>query len=103
MTPELAAQLNAAKDRGDLLASSHDNIRALLDGASNPLYEAAVSELAGDGAWSELNDRFFTRLAFGTGGLRGRTISSRVTTAERGDAGEGERPDHPCVGTNALN
>lgn len=103
MTPALADLLDAANDRGDLLASSHENIRALLDGAANPLYEASVAELAADGAWSELNDRFFTRLAFGTGGLRGRTISTRVTTAERGSAAEGQRPDHPCVGTNALN
>jgi phosphoglucomutase len=103
MTSELAAQLDEAKERGELLASSHENIRALLQTAVNPLYEVSVAELAGAGAWSELNDRFFTRLAFGTGGLRGRTISARVTSAERGQAAEGERPDHPCVGTNALN
>lgn len=103
MTPELAALLDAAKDRGDLLASSHENIGSLLAGASHPHCEAAVRELADDGAWPELNDRFFTRLAFGTGGLRGRTISTLVTAAERGSAAEGERPEHPCVGTNALN
>jgi phosphoglucomutase len=103
MTSELAAQLDAAKERGDLLASSHENILSLLETAVTPLYEASVAELADAGAWGELNDRFFTRLAFGTGGLRGRTISTRITTAERGSAREGERPDHPCVGTNALN
>ncbi len=95
--------LDAALDRGDLLASSHDNIRELLDASSNPVDEASVTELAAAGEWSELNDRFFRKLAFGTGGLRSRTIANRVTAAERGSAAEGERPEHPCVGTNALN
>ncbi|MCB1229240.1 MAG: phospho-sugar mutase [Verrucomicrobiae bacterium] len=103
MKPELAALLDTARDSGDLLDSSLENIRQLLDASDNPLYEASVTELAEAGAWSELNDRFFQKLAFGTGGLRSRTISSIVTAAERGSAGEGERPEHPCVGTNALN
>ena len=34
----------------------------------------------------ELNDRFYKTLAFGTGGLRGRTIGKIVTKAERGEA-----------------
>ena len=53
--------------------------------------------------WQELNDRFYQTLAFGTGGLRGRTIGKIVTAAERGNAREGERPEFPCVGTNAMN
>src|SRR5439155_507753 len=46
---------------------------------------------------------FYQTLAFGTGGLRGRTIGKIVTTAERGTASDGERPEFPCVGTNAMN
>jgi len=42
-------------------------------------------------------------LAFGTGGLRGRTIGKTVAAAERGDSRENERPEFPCVGTNAMN
>ena len=103
MKPELAQMLATATEAGDLLASSHDNIRELLESSENALYEASVTELAESGAWSELNDRFFTKLAFGTGGLRSRTISGIVTAAERGSAAEGERPEFPCVGTNALN
>ena len=43
-----------------------------------------VTELMEGGQWAELNDRFFKTLAFGTGGLRGRTIGKIVTAAERG-------------------
>lgn len=103
MKSDLAALLDDARDRGDLLESSHENISQLLGASDNPLYEASVTELAEAGEWSELNDRFFQKLAFGTGGLRSRTISSKVTAAERGSAAEGDRPEHPCVGTNALN
>lgn len=103
MKSELADLLNAARVGGDLLESSHANIVQLLGASDDPVYEASVAELAGAGEWNELNDRFFQKLAFGTGGLRSRTISSKVTAAERGSAGEGERPGHPCVGTNALN
>ena len=53
--------------------------------------------------WTELNDRFFRTLAFGTGGIRGRTIGKIVTRAERGTPNELGRPEFPCVGTNAMN
>ncbi len=103
MNSELSAQLDAALADGHLLQSSLDNIRELLGGSENPVYEASVAELATDGQWSELNNRFFKKLAFGTGGLRGRSIGEIVTTAERGSAGPDERPEHPCVGTATLN
>lgn len=99
----LADQLQAAATSGQLLAASHDNIRALLAASDNPLYRASIEELAAAGKWEELNDRFFQALKFGTGGLRGRTIGRNVTKAERGKAAEDQRPDHPCVGTNAMN
>ena len=79
------------------------NIHALLSGAPSDLYSRSVGELVDAGEWSELNDRFYQTLAFGTGGLRGRTIGRIVTGAERGNAREGERPEFPCVGTNAMN
>jgi phosphoglucomutase len=63
----------------------------------------ALEELAEAHEWPELNDRFYQTLAFGTGGLRGRTIGKIVTEAERGSSREEERPELPCVGTNAMN
>lgn len=102
MNSELSDRLQSALDSGDLLSSSHENIVELLS-SGNPVYEASVAELAEAGEWKELNNRFFKKLAFGTGGLRGRSIGEIVTAAERGSAGEGERPEFPCVGTNTLN
>ena len=95
--------LDAALQAGHLRDSTVANIRRLLGASDSPLYISAISELAQAGEWSELNDRFFRTLAFGTGGLRGRTIGKIVAKAERGAAGENEPPQFPCVGTNAMN
>jgi phosphoglucomutase len=100
---ELNSRIQRAVADGQLMESTAKNVRSLLAGATTDLYFNSVNELAYYSEWSELNDRFYQRLAFGTGGLRGRTIGKIVTTAERGNAGEDERPQFPCVGTNAMN
>src|SRR5438093_6041328 len=100
---ELNSRIERAVARGQLLESTANNIRTLLAGATTDLYFRSVNQLADGCEWSELNDRFYQTLAFGTGGLRGRTIGKIVTTAERGNACEDERPQFPCVGTNAMN
>ncbi len=86
-----------------LLDSAARNIAALLSETTSQLYAQVVTELADAGQWSELNDRFYKTLAFGTGGLRGRTIGKIVTKAERGSAPNETPPEFPCVGTNAMN
>ncbi len=105
MTParDIAAKIDDALVCRQLLDSAAKNIRALLAGASSDLYAQVVDELIAAGEWHELNDRFYKTLEFGTGGLRGRTIGKIVTKAERGNAGSDERPQFPCVGTNAMN
>ncbi|MFM2242324.1 MAG: hypothetical protein RLZ97_1179, partial [Verrucomicrobiota bacterium] len=100
---ELAVILDKAVAEGALLESSRRNIDLLLAGAASPVARAAVEELAMDGQWGELNDRFFKTLAFGTGGLRGRTIGRVVTKVEQGAGGPNGRPEHPCVGTASMN
>jgi phosphoglucomutase len=100
---ELHSRVERAVANGQLLASSAKNIGSLLAGGSSDLYFRSVQELVGAAEWQELNDRFYQTLAFGTGGLRGRTIGKIVTPAERGNAREDERPQFPCVGTNAMN
>src|SRR5438552_3264483 len=100
---ELNSRIERAVVRGQLLKSTAKNIRTLLAEATPDLYLRSVNQLADGCEWSELNDRFYKTLAFGTGGLRGRTIGKIVTVAERGNAGEHERPEFPCVGTNAMN
>src|SRR5437867_9919756 len=100
---ELNSKIGRAVADGQLMDSTAKNIGTLLAGTSTDLYLKAINQLTDGCEWSELNDRFYETLAFGTGGLRGRTIGKIVTAAERGDARENERPQFPCVGTNAMN
>jgi len=100
---DLHVRIEQAGAHGQLMASSAKNIRTLLEGAGSDIYFRSVKELVHAAEWEELNDRFYQTVAFGTGGLRGRTIGTIVTTAERGNAGADERPEFPCVGTNAMN
>lgn len=100
---QFSAKIGKAVSRGQLLQTAATNIRALLVGASSDLYSRVIDELVTTDQWDELNDRFYKTLEFGTGGLRGRTIGKIVTAAERGNAAPNERPEFPCVGTNAMN
>ncbi len=110
ISPKLAAEMSALNDLlsaavadGSLLESAKSNIQALLDGTTSDIAPMAIQELVDVGAWEELNDRFFKTLAFGTGGLRGRTIGRVITQAEQGAGGPNGRPEHPCVGTATMN
>ena len=100
---DLVKRLEEAAAAGKLLESAKSNALALLQGSTGTLARESVSELAESGEWQELNDRFFKTLAFGTGGLRGRTIGKVVTKAEQGSGGPNGRPEHPCVGTATMN
>src|SRR5262245_11079283 len=100
---ELNSKIQRAVADGQLMESAAKNIGTLLAGAPSDVYRRSIEELVSAKEWSELNDRFYQTLAFGTGGLRGRTIGKIVTSAEHGTAREGERPEFPCVGTNAMN
>ena len=100
---KLNSKIQRSVADSQLMESAAKNIRALLAGTSSDFYLRVVDELVVTAKWSELNDRFYQTLVFGTGGLRGRTIGKVVTTAERGNSRENERPQFPCVGTNAMN
>ena len=100
---DLSTRLHSAVQSGALLQSSATNIHQMLARSESPVVQISIAELVASGAWDELNDRFFKTLAFGTGGLRGRTIGKVVTTEERGTPQALDRPQWPCVGTNAMN
>src|SRR2546423_15112242 len=102
MSADLQKIERAAADE-QLMDSTARNIRTLLAGATTDIFLRSVNELVPSGQWAGLNDRFYQTLAFGTGGIRGRTIGKIVTGVERGNAREDERPEFPCVGTNAMN
>jgi phosphoglucomutase len=100
---DLRTRICKAAAEGHLLHSSSENLAAFLERTTASLYRESITELVEAGEWGELNDRFFKTLAFGTGGLRGRTIGKVVTKAERGTPQALERPQYTCVGTNAMN
>lgn len=100
---KLLDSIAAAEAAGSLLASSAENIRGLLCRNSPAIAGEVIAELAEAGRWDELNNRFFQTLAFGTGGLRGKTIGEVVTKVEAGPGRPDGRPEHACIGTNAMN
>ncbi len=100
---EWKSLLDAAVERGEVSAETRSNIDLYLKGTASPVGEAAIIELLEAGEWQEIDDRFFKTMAFGTGGLRGRTVGRIVTKAEQGRGGLLGRPEHPCVGTATMN
>lgn len=99
----LSSTLDAAVTRGDLLPSSRQHLAERLAGQPSEVEKASIRELVDGGHWTELNDRFFKRISFGTSGLRGRTIGKIVTAAERGTPRPDGRPEFPATGTSTMN
>lgn len=96
--------IKAAKDKGKLLESSADALESWLIADFLPVWARESLEwLIQNNHWEELNDRFYQNIAFGTGGMRNRTIGKVVSPTERGDRNEDEEPLHPAVGRNVLN
>jgi len=87
-----------------LLSSTQGNItRVYNDPATEARDRASIDELLATKTWTELDDRFFRDIAFGTGGMRGRTIGKIITKAELGKPQPLDRPEFPGTGTNMLN
>jgi phosphoglucomutase len=104
MSTEFKQAIESAVQEGKLSADSAENVgRLMRESKQVPRMVASIQELVGACEWEELNDRFFRTLAFGTGGLRGRTIGKVVTKAEMGKPTALGRPEFPAVGTNCMN
>ncbi|PWU07599.1 MAG: phospho-sugar mutase, partial [Verrucomicrobia bacterium] len=96
-------ELKEARDKGLLMMSAYENIEIWLGSNFLPRWAVeSINELIEKKAWSELNDRFFRNLHFGTGGMRSRTLGKIITAAEQGDSEKAEYA-HAAVGTNMLN
>lgn len=100
---QLIHSIETAVSEGYLLSTSAENICRTLEESSTSFEQSVIAELVEQGAWRELNDRFFRTLAFGTGGLRGKTMGNIITRAEAGNQSPGEPPQFACIGTNAVN
>ena len=89
---------------GKLFESTVENLKIWAEADFLPDWVgASIAELVEREAWDELNDRFYKNMAFGTGGIRGRTIGRITTDVEIGTPGPQETPEHAAVGTNVLN
>ena len=94
----LTASIQALGENEKLLPSTVENMTQWLSGDFLPDWaRQSLEELVRNESFEELNDRFYKNLEFGTGGMRGRTIGRVPTEAERGT------PQHPAIGSNALN
>jgi phosphoglucomutase len=94
----------AAAKEGKLLDSALTHLIIWAEADYLPDWvNASIDELVEQEAWEELNDRFYQNLAFGTGGIRGRTIGRIATSVETGTEGPKGTPEHSAVGTNVLN
>src|SRR6478735_4523558 len=96
-------QIAQAVKEGKLLSSAADNLRSWLQAGLPAWAEQSLQELIARGEWSELNDRFYRYLEFGTGGMRGRTIGRVTAKAETGTLSPLGSPEHANVGSNLLN
>ncbi|CAI8337821.1 MAG: Phosphoglucomutase [Opitutia bacterium UBA7350] len=97
-------KIEVARASGELLESTVSNLTAWAKADYLPEWViASINELVEQGAWEELNDRFYRELAFGTGGMRGRTIGKVCTSVEQGSANHSGSPAFAAVGSNVLN
>ena len=97
-------KIDQAVKEEKLLSSAQQNIHQLLELENCPEWILnSLDELVTGELWEELNDRFHTNLAFGTGGMRGRTIGKVVTNPEQGNSNKGETPEYAAIGSNTLN
>ena len=83
LLPDAAAHIKEWLEGGFLSEASLGSLKSLI--------ESQHAE--------ELNNRFYKNIAFGTGGLRGRTIGITPTKFEMGNGS----PSRPGVGSNMLN
>jgi len=104
MSKDQNEELSQAKEAGELYESSYKNLCEILENESLPQWvSSSLDELIAEKKWEELNNRFYKNLAFGTGGMRGRTIGGVTTKAEKGKSRKGETPEYAAVGSNTLN
>lgn len=104
MNQDLIAKVASLEESGGLLSSAAKNMKTWLEGGFlSETSLASIGELLDSGNADELNNRFYREIAFGTGGMRGRTIGLTATSFEKGDMDTTGSPAHPGVGSNMLN
>ena len=104
MNISLLNAIEAAFKDHKLLEEAFKNLHAFLSTTNlTTIEKESIQELVETNNWEELNERFYKKLSFGTGGIRGRTIGRVITQAERGNADPHGPPQFPAVGVNCMN
>lgn len=100
----LLEKIETAGADGHLLENTVKNLKNWAGADFLPGWtQASIAELIEKESWDELNDRFYKTMAFGTGGIRGRTMGRIITAAELGTPSKTGTPEHAAVGSNMLN
>jgi len=102
-TDPVIASVRTAAAAGQLLPSAADNLAAWWEAGLPEWARQSIAELVERREWSELNDRFYRYLEFGTGGMRGRTIGKVTAAAETGTLSPLGSPERAGVGCNMMN
>ncbi len=98
---DLLSALRTAQAQGQLSAAAVGQASGWLQSGALPAAALeSLADLIARGAWAELEDRFYKGIAFGTGGMRGRTVG-RVSAANE-LAADGT-PVRAAVGSACLN
>lgn len=101
---KILEQLAKAKSENAILESAAQNIENWLNAEFLPDWALdSLDELFSARLFEEINDRFFRAMAFGTGGMRGKTIAKNPTKSELGTPSEQGTPAHAAVGANNMN
>ena len=100
-TSAVLAALKSAKSKGQISPASLTNATRWLESAGLPSEVVdSLQDLVAKSAWAEIEDRFYKGIAFGTGGMRGRTIGRVSATNELDSSG---KPVRAAVGSACLN
>ncbi len=100
----LTESLHNAHQQGKILSDTLSILTDWLDQNFLPEWALqSLQELVDSENWDEINNRFYKNITFGTGGMRGRTISYTVTDSEKGNPGEQGTPEHAALGSAMLN
>ncbi len=85
MKTRILAKIDKAFEDKLLLESSMQNLKTWIgeDFLQSWALET-IEEFLDKGIYEELNDRFFTKLALGTGGMRGKTMGKHTQAVIRG-------------------
>ena len=101
---ELKSLATSARESGKILEDAAKNLETWLSQNFLPDWALeSLCELLKNEDFEEINDRFFKPLAFGTGGMRGRTIGKKQAKAEIGTLSETGTPEHAAVGASYMN